>query len=173
LRQVFSNPLAIDADLIYGKVETKNEPTGVNYVTGKPVEFSMFFSHYPICHQATFAKKSLFEKVGPFQIKYSLVADGEWFIRVFKVDQIKKVYINQIIAFYDIQGATYHKRMKGYREYIQVGFKHFPLPMALLNLILYPVIWTKVWIIRTFQHNWWFKKYRQMKFKNSQAASVD
>ncbi|MDZ4666643.1 MAG: glycosyltransferase family 2 protein [bacterium] len=169
LYQIFSNPLTKNADLIYGKVETKNEPTGVNYTTGKPVEFSMFYSHYPICHQATFAKKALFNQVGFFNTSYSLVADGDWFIRVFKLNQAKKIYADQIIAFYDIQGATYHKRMKGYREYIQVGFKHFPLSVALLNLFLYPIIWLKVWVIRTFQHMNWFKKYRQIKFKNNQA----
>ncbi len=172
LQDIFTNASLTHADLIYGKVETKNEPTGVNYITGKPVEFPMFYSHYPICHQATFAKRSLFNEVGFFNIEYSLVADGEWFIRVFKSVQTEKVFTDTIIAYYDIQGATYHKRMKGYREYIEVGFKHFPLSVALFNLAMYPVIWLKVWFIRSFQHMTWFKKYRELKFKNNQANSM-
>jgi len=35
-------------DLIYCKVQTKNEPTGINYLNGKPVKYSDFFSHYPL-----------------------------------------------------------------------------------------------------------------------------
>jgi glycosyltransferase involved in cell wall biosynthesis len=172
LQDIFGNPALANADLIYGKVETKNEPTGVNYITGKPVDFPMFYSHYPICHQATFAKRTLFNEVGLFNIEYSLVADGEWFIRVFKSVQTEKVFTDTIVAYYDIQGATYHKRMKGYREYIEVGFKHFPLSVALFNLAMYPVIWLKVWFIRSFQHMTWFKKYRELKFKNNQANSM-
>ncbi len=156
-------------DFLYAKVETKNEPTQVNYVTGKPVKFSMFFSHYPICHQATFAKKTLFQQLGFFNLRYSLVADGEWFVRVFKNQQVKTFFLNQIVAFYDIQGATYFKRMKGYKEYIHVGFTHFPPYIAILNLLLYPIIYAKVWFIRSFQNTFWFKLYRTYKFKNKLA----
>lgn len=157
--------------LIYAKVETKNEPTGVNYITGKPVTFNMFYSHYPICHQATFAKRALFQQIGDFNTKYSLVADGEWFIRVFKEPQITTLFLDEIVAYYDIQGATYFKRMKGYREYIQVGLTHFPIHIALLNYLLYPVIFAKVWFIRKFQNTLWFKQYRALKFKNKLAKA--
>ncbi|MCG9879285.1 MAG: glycosyltransferase [Bacteroidia bacterium] len=159
------------SDFFYAKVETKNEPTGVNYITGKPVEFAMFYSHYPICHQATFAKKAVFEKIGYFNINYSLVADGEWFIRLFKEPSLSKTYLDQMVAFYDIQGATYFKRMKGYKEYIRAGFTHFPLHRAIFNWLLYPVIYTKVWFIRNFQNTAWFKKYRALKFRNTLAKA--
>lgn len=159
------------ADFFYANVETKNEPTGINYVTGKPVDFSMFYSHYPICHQATFAKKKVFEKIGYFNTNYTLVADGEWFIRLFKDTSLSKVYLNEIVAYYDIQGATYFKRMKGYKEYIKAGFEHFPLHIALFNWFLYPIIYAKVWFIRNFQNTAWFKKYRALKFKNTLAKT--
>jgi glycosyltransferase involved in cell wall biosynthesis len=171
LAEVFSNQNGIKSDFIYAKVETKNEPTGVNYLNGKPTHLKMFYSHYPICHQSTFARKKLFDQLGYFDLKYPLVADSEWFIRVFKNNQIRTCYLDLIVAYYDIQGASYHKRMKGYREYINVGFRHFPLPIAVLNMLLYPVIWGKVWVIRTFQHKSWFIKYRQIKFEKKLASS--
>ena len=169
LAKIYACSQQTSADLIYAKVETKNEPTGINYIAGKPVVFKMFYSHYPICHQATFAKKSIFNKVGFFNLNYSLVADGEWFIRVFKDQTIETYFLDEIVAFYDIQGATYHKRMKGYREYIKVGFNHFPLFVAILNFFLYPIIFLKVWVIRNFQGTSCFKKYRALKFKNTLA----
>lgn len=169
LEEIFTDPNTRDADFIYAKVETKNEPTGINYLNGKEVNLPMFYSHYPICHQATFSKRALFDKLGYFDLKYPLVADSEWFIRLFKDQQLSKVFLDRVVAYYDIQGATYHKRMKGYREYIQVGFIHFPLSVAILNLLSYPAIWLKVWVIRSFQHMAWFKAYRKLKFKNKRA----
>lgn len=166
LENIFTNINLLKTDLIYAKVQTKNEPTGINYINGKPVTLPMFYSHYPICHQGTFAKKSVFSQIGNFKLQYPLVADSEWFIRLFKDPSLVTIFYDEVIAFYDIQGATYHKRMQGYREYIGVGFIHFPFYIALLNLFLYPAIWLKVWIIRTFQNTGIFKRYRAIKFRN-------
>ena len=157
LSSVFNGNDYKGIDFIYAKVQTKNEPTGVNYINGKEVRYYDFFSHYPICHQATFARKSLFEKIGMFDLTYPLVADSEWFIRIFKNKNIRTLFLDRIIAYYDIQEATYQKRMKGYREYIHVGFTHFPALIAFKNLIMHPMIWLKVKIIRNFQHSHWFK----------------
>ncbi|MBC7381680.1 MAG: glycosyltransferase [Bacteroidia bacterium] len=169
LSSVFLNQKIEAIDFIYAKVQTKNEPTGIDYLNGKEISYNDFFSHYPICHQATFARKSLFDKLGYFNLDYPLVADSEWFIRIFKDKSIKKLFLDAIIAFYDIQGATYQKRMQGYREYIQVGFKQFPFTIAVKNMLMHPLIWLKVKIIRTFQNRSWFKKYRTIKFKNKLA----
>ncbi len=171
LENIFGKRGPASCDFIYAKVETKNEPTGINYINGKEVNFPMFYSHYPICHQGTFAKKDLFNRIGYFNLSYPLVADSEWFIRLFKDSVIKTKFVDQVVAYYDIQGATYHKRMQGYREYIGVGFVHFPFWVAIINFLFYPVIWLKVWVIRTFQHMDWFKKYREQKFKNKKAGS--
>ncbi len=173
LADLFADQKQEEVDFIYAKVQTQNEPTGINYLNGKPVKFSDFYSHYPICHQATFVRKRLFDQIGYFDLKYPLVADSEWFIRIFKNRGLHTQFMDRVIAYYDIQGATYHKRMKGYSEYIRVGFKHFPISIAILNALLYPVIWLKVKIIRTFQNKSWFKKYRGLKFKNKLAHEKD
>ena len=70
LANIFENKNLEDFELIYGKVQTVNEPTGVNYITGKQVTFSVFFSHYPICHQATFTYIKAFEKIGFYNVNY-------------------------------------------------------------------------------------------------------
>lgn len=171
LSDIFLNKDYTGTDFIYAKVQTKNEPTGINYLNGKKVSLKDFYSHYPICHQGTFSRKQLFDQLGDFNLNYPLVADSEWFIRVFKSAGLKTVFLDKVIAFYDIQGATYHKRMPGYKEYIKVGFIHFPLLIAVKNLLLYPAIWLKVKIIRSFQHMLWFRKYRTLKFKNKLADS--
>lgn len=166
LSSIFENKNYEDIELIYGKVQTVNEPTGVNYINGKFVTFSDFFTHYPICHQATFTHVNAFEKIGFYNINYKLVSDNTWFALFFKNQVNKAIFIDKIIAFYDIQGATYHKRMQGYKEYIHFGWNNFPLPVAIKNWMKYPIIWIKVKLIRTFTNTTIFKIYRKLKFAN-------
>lgn len=166
LENIFSHSID-EYDLIYAKVETKNEPTGINYITGKPTFFRDFFSRYPICHQATFTRKSVFEKIGFYTIQYKLAADTEWFARFFKSSPSKAIFIDQVVAYYDIQGTTYQKRMKGYKEYLHFGFKHFPWYISLKNYLNYPLLWLKVKFIRMFQNTLIFKTYRRIKFKRT------
>ena len=72
---VFSTPIPSDCGLIYGKVKTINEPTGVNYVAGGPVSLNDFYSRYPINHQATFTRRTVFEILGYYDTTYKLAAD--------------------------------------------------------------------------------------------------
>jgi glycosyltransferase involved in cell wall biosynthesis len=168
LTDLFSGDLS-GIDLIYGKVQTVNEPTGIDYITGEPVRFKDFFGKYPICHQATFTRKSCFESIGYYDTRYKLAADTEWFARFFKAQPEKALFTDRIIAFYDIQGATYHKRMQGYREYLHFGRRHFPFPIALKNYLFYPLLWFKVKLIRNLQHTAVFKSYRKLKFDKKLA----
>lgn len=169
LESIFNNesiaPQLREADLLYAKVKTKNEPTGIDYITGEPVTFSSFFNRYPICHQATFTRKRAFETIGYFDLKYKLAGDTEWFARFFRLQPSRAFYVNRIIAFYDIQGTTYHKRMKGYREYLNFGRIHFPWYISLKNYAGYPLLWIKVKLIRSLQQTRLFKLYRKWKFK--------
>ncbi len=166
LESIFEAPIPQHLQLLYGKVQTVNEPSGIDYITGKPVVLSDFFSHYPICHQATFTHCKAFSTIGVYNTRYKLAADTEWFARLFKQLPQQALFINQIIAFYDIQGATYHKRMAGYKEYLHFGRRLFPWYISLKNQLLYPFLWLKVKLIRLLQKNVLFKYYRKIKFNN-------
>lgn len=169
LKDIFENKDYGESELIYGKVQTINEPTGINYLNGQPVQYSDFFNRYAICHQAAFTHKKAFERIGLYDIQYKLLADNMWFAKYFKSFAAKTTYIDIIIAYYDIQGASYHKRMQGYREYIHFGWTTFPFIIALKNLAMYPVVWAKVKIIRVLTNTSIFKYYRKLKFKNNKA----
>jgi glycosyltransferase involved in cell wall biosynthesis len=170
LEDIFTKHDLTHTDLIYAKVQTKNEPTGIDYITGESITFSDFFSRYPICHQATFTRKTAFAEIGFYDIQYRLVADTEWFARFFKTQPYKALFIDRVIAFYDIQGTTYHKRMQGYKEYLHFGSKHFPFSISTKNQLFYPLLWLKVKMIRSFQNASWFKAYRKFKFKSRSAT---
>lgn len=53
-----------------------------------------------ICHQAIFFRKSVFIKIGKFNLKYKVYADWDHNIRWFFSSKISKIYINQIVANY-------------------------------------------------------------------------
>lgn len=164
LEDIFTKHDIGRASLIYGKVQTCNEPTGINYITGSPTVLADFYSRYPICHQATFTRRAAFDEVGFYDLQYRLLGDTEWFVRFFTKAPGKALFIDRVIAFYDIQGASYHKRMQGYKEYLHFGRRHFPFTVSLKNSLLYPLIWMKVKLIRGLQQTAWFKAYRRMKF---------
>lgn len=169
LEEIFKNTEITDIDFIYGKMQTVNEPTGINYIAGKPVTFKDFYFSYPICHQTTFTRKQVFDYMPMLDTKLKIMADNKWQMHFFKHHENKALFIDKIIAFYDIQGASYHKRMLGYREFLSYTSKLLPIPVYLVNLLLYPIIWSKVKFIRTFQQTSWFKAYRALKFKGKTA----
>jgi glycosyltransferase involved in cell wall biosynthesis len=154
-------------DLIYGKVQTINEPTGINYITGAKVGLKDFYRRFPVCHQATFTRKVAFEQIGLYDLRYKMVADHQWFVRFFKATPGKALFVDRIIAFYDIQGASYHKRMQSQLELLHYGKEYFPFTIWLGNYIFYPLVYLKVWLIRSFQQTAWFKAYRKRKFSRS------
>lgn len=165
LQNVFGQELPENVGLMYGKIKTVNEPTGVDYVWGKSVSLKDFYHRYPINHQASFARKKAFESIGSFNTRYRLSADNEWFVRFFKQNQFVPIFKDLIIAFYDVNGASYTKRMQGYREYLSYGSVHFPFYISFKNYLQYPLLWLKVKIIRIFETNGIFIRYRKLKNK--------
>jgi glycosyltransferase involved in cell wall biosynthesis len=165
LEQLFTKPIPKKVGLIYGKVQTINEPTGVDYVAGEAVTIKDFYNRYPINHQATFTRKSAFVQLGAYDISYKLAADTEWFVRIFTSTDFDTLFVDEIISYYDIQGASYHKRMQGYSEYLRFSSKHFPFLIVLKNYLMYPVIWLKVKLIRMLTGTKLFAWYRELKFK--------
>lgn len=169
LSSLFLNQQLGGKSFLYGKVQTVNEPTGIDYVAGEEVSISDFYSRYPICHQATFSRKSLFTRLGGFDTRYKLAADTEWFARLFSRFPEEALFVNRTIAYYDIQGTTYRKRMQGYREYLHFGKRHFPLAVSIKNHLFYPLLWLKVKLIRGLTDTQLFKAYRKFKFKKQLA----
>jgi glycosyltransferase involved in cell wall biosynthesis len=161
-----------NAEFLYGKVQTINEPTGINYINGGHVNINRFYNGFPICHQATFTRKSAFDRIGLYDLRYRLVADHQWFVRFFKDAPDKAVFMDIVVAYYDIQGTSYHKRMQSQQELIHYGNELFPFWVRIVNVLGYPFTYTKVWIIRTFQQTILFKHYRKWKFSRSSNQRV-
>ena len=59
-----------------------------------------------ICHQAVFAHRSVFDRIGPFDTRYRVMADHVWNMKVFGDPAIAKLYSELIIADYAAGGLS-------------------------------------------------------------------
>lgn len=82
-------------DVIYGNVYS----TRFNGFYDGEFSYSKLITKN-ICHQSIFFRKSVFIKVGDFNLKYKSHADWNNNIRWFFSSKIQKLYVNQIIATY-------------------------------------------------------------------------
>ena len=91
------------SDFVYGNVVMKN---GKNIYDG---EFTIdkLYMQKNICHQAIFYSKSIFEKVGIYNLRYKIWADWDLNIRCFLNPSIKIVFYDKIICIYnDVSGVS-------------------------------------------------------------------
>ena len=73
--------------------------------------------------QCLFAKRWVFDKIGPFNKKYKICGDYDWFLRSFK-NGIKIRFIDEYIAFVNIQGRSFTRRYEVINERIEVVYKN-------------------------------------------------
>ena len=59
-----------------------------------------------ICHQASFYKKSVFDKLGRFNEEFKLAADYEMLLKIMADKSLKKEYLPITAAYYDVTGAS-------------------------------------------------------------------
>ncbi|MBP5406287.1 glycosyltransferase [bacterium] len=77
-----------------------------------------------ICHQASFFKKSVFERFGGFNENFKLAADYEMLLKIMANKSLKKEYLPITAAYYDITGisSTSEDVVKEERATIQKRF---------------------------------------------------
>lgn len=88
-------------DIIYGKViwgETNHE-------FGKSVQLNDLKNEF-ICHQSIFIQKKIFKQVGDFDLKFKYNADAHLIIRCFHLKTIKTLFVDRVIAYYNIEGVS-------------------------------------------------------------------
>lgn len=90
-----------------------------------------FFLQKTICHQAIFARKSVFDQIGLFDLCYPVKADYDWQLKVFK-GKFRRTYIDRNIANFLIGGISTSKSGKNNNEYFKIGRKYFGFPLILM-----------------------------------------
>jgi len=117
-------------ELLYGKVKPVDVPKELSNIKKiyQPtiIKKKTDFLRNSICHQAIFAKKDVFNKVGVFNINYKIYADYDWLLRVFNAN-IKMQFYDRFIAYYYYQGKSYYSRNNYTKEKLAVIRNNFDI----------------------------------------------
>ncbi|NVZ21664.1 glycosyltransferase family 2 protein [Pseudomonas costantinii] len=98
-----------ESDAIFGDVVFVNAPDLQKvtrfYRGNRFIPWKLRFGWMPP-HPATFIRKSAYQKVGSYALKYKISADYEFFIRFFLVHRLKYAYINKVLVRMRSGGAS-------------------------------------------------------------------
>ena len=81
-----------------------------------------------LCHQAGFVRRSLFQRIGPFDTSLRWNADFDWFARAFRAGA-RLHYMQRDIACFDDSGAHVQAGARSEAERNLVRARYLPLPV--------------------------------------------
>ena len=128
LSDLFSSDVSADNDIIYGNVQWGQNG---NIYDG---EFSFFkLLEKNICHQSIFFRRSVFNKMGNFDLKYHALSDWAFNIQWFGRDDIQRSYTDRVIAVYNPFGfSSIHYDAIFYKDQAYIIEQYFPKAYHLL-----------------------------------------
>lgn len=95
-----------DIELLYGFVKREDVTESLAELAAHRAVNNLYgLLKGSICHQALFVKKSLVDKIGPFDTRYSVCADFDWLVSAFS-QKAKFKRIDRFIANYDYTGFS-------------------------------------------------------------------
>jgi glycosyltransferase involved in cell wall biosynthesis len=81
-----------------------------------------------ICHQSIFFHRDTFKMLGKYNESYRMLADWEFNLRWFNKERFKRLYLNDIIAFYNENGRSKIQNDDVfYKSFIKIIKKNFSL----------------------------------------------
>ena len=132
-----------EIDVVYGNifyVESKNLDKVVRKWISKDY-YSDFFDNGNVPpHPSVFIKRNIYKKFGKFNLKYSLAADYEFLLRIFKKNKVSSKYLNIFMIKMRLGGATnktFKNIVKGnfeiFNAWKENGF-NFPIKLFFLRI---------------------------------------
>ena len=125
-----------DADIVVGAMVRVSEDCKSGVVLHPPD--GLFSCSNANNHPATFVRKSVYEKIGLFDLRYAICADLEFILRAQSVPGINIVRCPTPLAYMRVGGAS--NGFKGVGEAFRIEQQHFGIGSAL-----------KIWLRKVFQ----------------------
>lgn len=101
IEEILTNSEFFNFDILYGNILLKEN----GIIVGEAVDINALkrgCTH----HQATFIRKSVFDKLGMYNEKYKICADWAFTIKCFQTKNLNLKYIDKIIAIYSTIGFS-------------------------------------------------------------------
>ena len=142
----------LNSDLAYGDI--------INHSLKNFKINPQFFLDRTLFHQATFIKKSLFDKIGPYDQKLIIASDFDFFIKAVVKNNATTQYLPLVITNYDQNGISSQQSDLLYAERAQVLARYFSGTTYLKNILKY-------FYYRHKSHfPQWFIKIQQQRLNN-------
>jgi glycosyltransferase involved in cell wall biosynthesis len=126
-----------EIELIYGDVEFKSS----RRVYYGESSLSRLLNEGNISHQAIFYNRTVFEKIGLYNLSYKVYADWDLNIRCFFDERLRKKYLPQIVAlFNDIDGLSSNTKIENDPDFLKLlpaYYQHLNPGIILNNSIYY------------------------------------
>lgn len=104
-----------DVDVFHGNI-SKCTQNGTFLKIMKPVlELDKIYTDMIYWHPTFFVKKSLYNKIGDYSIKYKVAGDYDFLMRCYK-EGISFGYINEVLTNFRVGGASSSSAFEGFRE---------------------------------------------------------
>jgi glycosyltransferase involved in cell wall biosynthesis len=117
-------------DLVYGKmIFSDGEIAGV---LGRPVRFADL-ARETLCHPATFVRRRVFDRIGPFDTSFTIAADYDHIVRAFAAN-VSTRFVDIIVSRMRMGGVSDERFMLSCRERKQVVRRHFRLVPRLVGV---------------------------------------
>jgi glycosyltransferase involved in cell wall biosynthesis len=110
-------------DLIYGKMIFSDGR--ISGVLGREVQFTDL-ARQTLCHPATFVRKKVFDRIGPFDTSFTIAADYDHTVRAFAA-RVSTRFVDVIVSRMRMGGLSDERFMLSCRERKMVVRRHFPL----------------------------------------------
>lgn len=95
-----------NCDVIYGDLEVRSKQPTFVVKPPKPEDILDWMIYGSMPHQATLAKRSIFENYGLFNENYKIVSDVQWYLNLLQYDHINWSYYPRTIASYWLDGSS-------------------------------------------------------------------
>jgi len=116
----------LSADLIYGDLLTSGNPPSKIRFPETLSKKDLLKKMFP--HQATFIRRSLFDRFGTYDESFKIAGDYEWFVRVLSDSSVTTRHISKYVSIFRDDGISQNKafRMLRKRENHRVRWKYYP-----------------------------------------------
>jgi glycosyltransferase involved in cell wall biosynthesis len=131
-QNVLNNVMQVQAreDIVFGNMLVCQSGKVVEKSTGKPKLTFMDLYLSIIKHQASFIKRSLFDKFGLYNESNKIVSDWEFLLKTVGLQNVTYKYIDEDITFFDNNGISNNSNLVCVDERNKVLEKYIP-PMIL------------------------------------------
>ena len=117
-------------DLVYGKmIFTDGDISGT---LGRPVELNDL-ARETLCHPATFVRRRLFDRVGPFDLTFRIAADYDHIVRCFASGATTR-FVDVVVSRMRMGGLSDDRFMLSCRERKRVIRERFPFVQRLVGV---------------------------------------